>query len=1349
MKKTILFLLLFAFKSSFTFSLNELAIEHIGFEQGLTQITVFALYQDELGGIWIGTNDGLKHYSGNRVEAEANTKDHVEVISGIVSTICGDQQGHVYALINNRAVVYNLKEGNLSYLSLPKALATQRSTALGYGKSGLWIGIGNTLYNFQDETAKKRASLSATQSTLSTILETAEGDLLLGTTDQGAYRLDKKGKEICILPAKVNVTNIIQDSKKNYWVCTNENGLYRIDKNLNTTAFTENGDPKNRIASSAVRSICEDNYHNLWIGTFSGLDKLNTTTNTIEHYGQSNDKRHSLTSQSIRCLTKDKQGTIWAGTYYGGINYFNPEPETFRYFDFKKADADFTYPIIGKIIKDKHGNLWICSDGKGLIFFDQQLNKFEYFTKENSSISGNSIKSIYYNPNLDQLWMGTYKNGLNRLNIPTKEFTHFKIGQSNSNIPNELQETVQAIVEHENNLFIGTLNGIYSFDLKTGTATHLTLTKSIRDLLIDKNTLWAAGQEGLVQFNLKTNKITKIFNQESEQNNLPKNRITQLFLDSKKQLWLATDGGGVVLYDSKSSQFTRYNQQNCGMENDNVSCLSQTKDGSILAGTSKGFSKIDPLQKKSINYSRRNGFPLISMSFGSIYYANSGEIIMSGIDGMTIFNEKVITAAITNFNVRFDRLWINNTAVTPNDDNGILDTALPYTDKIVLNADHKIIAIEIATNNYIKSKQPNFEYKLDGFDKQWLPLDEKNTINYMNLPAGSYTLKVRNVRQKEGENSEGIELKLQVKPPIYVSWYAYLFYLLLLIGIGSWILSFYQSRVKLRTSLEIERREKVQNEIANQSKLRFFTNISHEFRTPLTLILGQLEILMQSPKIAPNFYRSIINIHKNAVKMHQLINELLDFRKQEQGFKKLKVREQNFTAFLEEIYLSFQDFAKLNEIELSFNSKQEKIMLWFDAIELQKVFYNILSNAFKFTPKGGKIAIEMETGMSTVSISISDSGIGISKENLNKIFDQFYQADNNDNEGVVSVGTGIGLALARGIVELHVGKISAESTPSVGSTFHVELLQGNKHFTDQNKVEIDNSTDTIAEESIITSTIDSEFLKEAAENHNENFKEKPTLLIVEDNSGLRQMLVQIFEPMYIILEAANGKEGYLMASENQPDLILSDVMMPEMNGNEMCTKLKEHFETSHIPVVLLTAQSSIAQNIEGLKRGADDYITKPFNVNILVTRCNNLLLGRKLLQEKFSKQIDNSTYDIASNALDQEFIDKAVSIVENNIEKESLDVNFLCSEMAIGRRVFFNKMKSITGKTPNDFIQNIRLKKAAWIILNTPNKTISEISEELGYNSVSYFGKCFKAKFGVFPSAYRTSGVENDPQTVE
>jgi signal transduction histidine kinase/DNA-binding response OmpR family regulator len=582
-----------------------------------------------------------------------------------------------------------------------------------------------------------------------------------------------------------------------------------------------------------------------------------------------------------------------------------------------------------------------------------------------------------------------------------------------------------------------------------------------------------------------------------------------------------------------------------------------------------------------------------------------------------------------------------------------------------------------------------------------------------------------------------VKIDITVLPPVYQTWYAYLFYLLLISGISIWVFRFYQSRLILRTSLEYERREKEQNELVNQSKLRFFTNISHEFRTPLTLILGQLEMLMQSSKIAPAFYKSIVNIHSNAQKLNQLINELLDFRKQEQGYKKLKVGEYNLVDFMQEIYLSFQEFARFHEIEFVFTKNKEYVLIWFDYLELQKVFNNLISNALKFTPKGGKIGIQLDANDQNVTISVSDSGIGISKENANKIFNIFYQAENVDSGSLPNMGTGIGLALAKGIVELHQGTIAVKSIPNQGSTFTVELQYGDSNFRNNTHAEIiDNQSDVLIIPNIDTS-LDTDFIEELSENQNIYYKEKPTILIVEDNDSLRVMLIELFSTMYNTLNANNGRAGFKLAIEKHPDLIVSDVMMPEMDGNELCSKLKSNFETCHIPIVLLTAQTSMEQNIDGLKRGADDYITKPFNIRILVTRCNNLLIGRKILQEKYSKQIDNSAYNIASNELDRVFIEKATKVVEKNIDNEKLDVNLLCSELALGRRVFFYKMKSITGETPNDFIQNVRLKKAAWEIQNNPDKTICELSEELGYNGVSYFGKCFKKKFGLLPSEYK------------
>ena len=1341
MKRLTFFLLL----NCLYFSLfsNEITFEHLGFEKGLSQITVFSLYQDENAGIWIGTNDGLMHYHGNMVENISSTKAELELTSGFVSTICGDKQGHVYALINNRIVEYDLKLQRIQLLPLPKALLNKHITAISYGRNGLWIGASNLISVYQNGKTSTYAALPSKNLNVTALCQTVDGKLIVGTLEKGIFIIDAAQKQYNFLPSCVNVNMIYEDSKRSIWICTSESGLYKIDNQLQITAFTNAGPLPNRIASNIVRGVCEDNNGNLWIGTFSGLDKLNLVSNEIQHYGLSTDLRHSLSSQSIRCILKDSQGTIWIGTYYGGINYFNPDPDIYQIYDFKKNQSDFLYPIIGKIIEDKRGDLWICTDGKGLIYFNKSQKSYQYFSTDNSGISGNNIKSIFYDSEKDMLWIGTYRNGLNSLNLKSRRFTHYYIGDRNSSVPNEFQQTVQSIVPYNERLLLGTLFGVFSFDIEGGQAKHLALSETIRDMLVDADILWIAKPDGLLKYNLQTGKTEREFKQNSQtEKNLPKNRITKLFIDSKKRCWIATDGGGIVLLNRGNNTLTVFNSSNCGLESNNVSCLAESKYGYLLAGTNKGFSRIDIEQKKSINYSSKNGFSLVSLTFGSILSCSTGELIMGGIDGMTIFREESLSTLGKPFKMRFNDLWVNNRKVTPADNTGILKVALPYCTELEFLHDQRIISFEFATDNYIKTNQPNFQYKLEGFDKQWLDLDAKNSMNYMNLTSGSYTLKVRSRVNADDKNQEFIALNIHILPPLYARWYAFLFYFLFIIGITVWILRFYQSRLLLRTSLEYERREKEHNELVNQSKLKFFTNISHEFRTPLTLIMGQLEMLMQSSKIGPTIYNSIVNVHNNAMKMNLLISELLDFRKQEQGFKKLKVSEYDIVEYLREIFVSFQEFAKFRGIELVFSTNNESIPLLFDYTELQKVFYNLISNTFKFTHKGGKITVSIDANDACVKISVSDTGVGISKENINRIFDRFYQADNEEDSSLQNKGTGIGLALAKGIVELHKGTISVSSTQGVGSVFLVELQYGDSHFIHNNQVEIVESHENIVSAYKIQTVLDINLLKEVSENQQKNFSSKPTILIVEDNESLRQMLLELFDSMYHVLEANNGKIGYQIAVSKHPDLILSDVMMPEMNGNELCTKLKSNFETCHIPVVLLTAQTSLEQNLDGLKRGADDYITKPFNVNILVTRCSNLLMSRKVLQEKFSKQIDNSAFTIATNELDQAFIEKIISIVEAHISDEKLDVDLLCSEMAIGRRVFFYKMKSITGQTPNDFIQNIRLKKAAWILQNVPDKTISELSEELGYNSVSYFGKCFKAKFGVLPSEYRNNKIE-------
>lgn len=1314
---------------------NELSIEHIGLDKGLNQITVFSLYQDENGCIWIGTNDGIMYYYGHSVESLTTPSSNPALTSGIVSTICGDRKGKIFALVNNRIVEYDIRTEQLKPLAVPGELTKKRITAIFYGKSGLWIGAENTIYVANDKGVNLYTELSESY-TISALCEVSYGPLVVGTIESGVISYNDREVRRQLIPNSTAVNTILEDSKQNIWVGSSEKGLYKIDRNLSISHYLVT----NGLSNNAVRSVCEDGNGQIWVGTFTGLNRLDPSTNVIQRFGNTDSKRQSLSSQSVRSIIKDNQGTIWIGTYFGGINYFNPNPDIYRYYNFQTSQNDFTYPIIGQIIQDIRDDFWICSDGKGLIRFNRKSDDYRFYTTANSGISGMSLKCISYDKNRDLLWIGTYRNGLNRLDIKQNKFTHFAIGGADSTIPLEWTESVQTMVRYKNLLFLGTIYGIFKFDIDTGKSTHLVLNKSVRDLIVKDDQLWIAYQDGLVCYDLVTNKIVKEYNQYDKTTALPQNRITKLLFDDRNRLWAGTDGGGLCLLNEDKASFTVFNKENSSIESDNISSIFKSREGMILIGTNKGFSRLNPESLKFDNFNTSNGFPLQSLSYGSISVTNNNELVMGGLDGMTIFREESLSTKGVDYSMRFTDLWVNNIKVKPGDDTGILKQSMVYTNKIRLKSNHKTISIAFATDNFIKSNQTEFQYKLDGFDKKWLTLSAGSMIGYMNLPAGKYTLLVK--KQNQEVVDEVISLGIRVLPPVYLAWYAYLFYITFIVGFSIWVFAFYRSRLLLTTSLEFERRDKEQKELVSQAKLKFFTNVSHEFRTPLTLILGQLEMLMQSEKIASSVYKSIVHVHSNALKLNNLINELLDFRKQEQGFKKLKVSNHNFVTYLEEIVLSFQEFARFHKIELSFHSESDSVNLWFDYNELQKVFFNLISNAFKYTPEGGRILISIEVYTDKLLVSVSDSGRGIPEDMLDKIFERFYQVDDEPLNGQFNKGTGIGLALAKGIVELHSGKIYARSFPQQGSIFYVELQFGNQHFMN-GKAELIDSVENV-ENYNQQLLLDNEFVEAVADKQQSFFSTKPTVLIVEDNEELRGILVRIFSAIYNVLEAANGKQGLAIAKDKNPELIISDVMMPEMDGTELCATLKSNFETSHIPVVLLTAQSSPEQNIAGLQRGADDYITKPFNVRLLVTRCNNLLLSRKMLQEKFSKQIDTHPLTIASNKLDQDFIEKVIAVIESNLSNYNLDVNFLCSEMAIGRRVFFYKMKSITGETPNEFIQNIRLKHAASMLLNHPEKSISEVSDELGYSSVNYFSKCFNQKFGSNPSTFRKNQQQVD-----
>lgn len=575
-----------------------------------------------------------------------------------------------------------------------------------------------------------------------------------------------------------------------------------------------------------------------------------------------------------------------------------------------------------------------------------------------------------------------------------------------------------------------------------------------------------------------------------------------------------------------------------------------------------------------------------------------------------MFQERSFYESQVKSFLNFDKLFIFNEEIAPGDESGILTEILAKTSDIFLSYQQNNVTVEFATFNYNSDRNRLFEYYLDGFDKVWTQTSG-TTVTYTNLPPGDYTLKVRSMENKESLK-DAICLNIHVSAPFYATIWAYLFYVLCLTALMVAFVRFKTRQAALRSSLEFERKEKERIEELNQVKLRFFTNISHEFRTPLTLILGQIEVLMQMD-LGTTIYNRIQRIYKNAWHMRNLISELLDFRKQEQGYLKLRVEEQNLVTFTRQIYMCFYEYAQ-KEITYRFDSVEETISVWFDPIQLQKVIFNLLSNAFKYTSNKGNITVEVRKVASQAVVSVCDTGIGIPVEHISKIFDRFYQTDNASSSSSFTLGTGIGLALAKGIMNMHHGKIEVESTVGEGTKFILSLPLGNRHFSDEEMAVTEGRESLIIPEASVSSygQLMAEEIKEPESQKNMDEEDKPTILLVDDNTELLSMLEDIFLPMYNVYTACNGREGLEMAQQIQPDLIVSDVIMPEMSGKDLCYKIKTNVELSHISVVLLTAQTSVEYVVEGLMFGADDYITKPFNIKVLVARCNNLIKTRNV-----------------------------------------------------------------------------------------------------------------------------------------
>ncbi|AVM52982.1 signal transduction histidine kinase [Bacteroides zoogleoformans] len=1317
---------------------QNISFNHLTTDDGLSQFSVNSLYIDEGGVLWIGTREGLNRYDGKEIQTyKLRKNDPYSLFCNTVLRLTGNENGKIYLLCTEGVAEFNL--------------ATRRFTTLLQGninsiyyKNALFIGKKNEIYRYNEQTGNFDLYYQVPAGGIDIFcMHIDRNHLWIGTTNDGVYRLNLTDKTLAHPIPAGNITSIYCDSRNELWIGSWEEGLHHVKTDGTIETFAYDSKNPHSLSSNFVRACCEDNQGNIWIGTFNGLNRYDKSTGTFQNHTAGDERSEGLTHSSIWCIVKDNQGTLWLGTYFGGVNYFNPEYDIYNRYTYSPIEKKgLSNPVVGRTVEDKYGNLWIGTEGGGLNHYDRFTHEFKWFRPGGpNSISQNNVKALYYDPSKEIIWIGTHLGGLNKLDIRSGRFTHYRTNPGNTeSLPSDI---IRDIAPYRDSLIVATQNGICLFNPADGKCRQLfkdskegRSIKMVADITFDdKGTLWiAATGEGVFSYRFDSGQLTNYRHDSAHPHSISNNNVNNIMQDSKGNLWFATSGSGLDLYHPSSNDFENFDQEQNGLASDCIYevCQSPTS-GQLLIITNEGFSIFDQNSRRFRNYSAENGFPLTSVNENALCVTRDGEIFLGGTQGMISFHETELNFTPKPYNIILSRLIVNGDEIQVGDETGILEKALSCTREITLNADQSMFSIEFATSNYVAANKDDIIYKLEGFSNDWNSTRGLNNITYTNLNAGTYTLLIKPSGKDESLCPQ-VSLTIRVLPPYYKTPLAYLLYLLVTGGLLWYLVRTYKTRIKLRESLKYEQKHIRDVETLNQSKLRFFTNISHEFRTPLTLIVAQVETLMQLQNFTPGIYNKVLSIYKNSIQLRELITELLDFRKQEQGHMKIKVSPHNIVDFLYENYLLFLEYASTKQIDFLFEKETDEMEVWYDQKQMQKVINNLLSNAFKHTKAEGCITLSIRSEENLIVIRVTDTGSGIDTDKVDKIFDRFYQIDPTDSTDADKTGTGIGLALTKGIVELHHGSIRVESEPGKGASFIVSLQRGNAQFDEE---QISNNPDSVQQ--IETSLPENDaFLKAEIEENVPN-KRLPdaTILIVEDNESIRQMLAALFKPFYEVLTAADGEEGLELVQNHMPHIVVSDVVMPRMSGTELCKRIKSDFNTCHIPVVLLTARTAIEQNIEGLRIGADDYITKPFNTGLLISRCNNLVNSRILLQEKFSKQPQATARMLATNPIDKEILDRATAIIEQHLDDTSFNVNVFAREMMMARTNLFTKLKAITGQTPNDFILTIRLKKGALMLRNNPELNVTEISDKIGFSSPRYFSKCFKEVYQVSPLVYR------------
>lgn len=1301
---------------------QNLYFKHIGVDKN-SSTSVISIYQDMQERIWFGNNN-LNLYNGENVRTFRLSTYMEGVKDTNIHAICGDGKSYIYLLAENLLITYNIRTEQFTNTGII-------AKALRQDNGKLYFATKNKLYRYQPATENELiCALPDSTISIHSISPYANGWLL--GTGKGLYLSEKKNIR-CLLE-NFNVSCLFIDANTDLWVGSPSDGV-KVYKEEKWLSYSES-DPQHPLISNRIRCINQDENKNIWIGTFSGITLIDSSLKSKFHLSHNKQIPWSLRHSSIYDIYRDKQGGMWVGTYYGGISYFNPDSEHYTYYNADKNNPDqLNGFLFGEMTEDNKGNLYIATEDGGLNKIDRRTDKIKRFDTPPTKIPCTTSKAVWYDTRNDLLYIGTFLKGLLAYSPTNERFETI----SPDLLTNDQQRIITHLIPYKDFLIVVTQNGLYKLNLQTKTLTTLFASPALQQetegiiqaCYIDKdNQLWiASASKGILCIDPESGLQINLSALSTATQGKTIQHITG---DGKGNLFFLIAGSGVLQYTTKSEQIVFYNQEQNHLLTDDSYRIALIHPDLLLLTSVRGVTLLNLQTGKSHHTLLSEASPLRSLNGNCGVYISPSDstIFIGGVEGVIAVKEEGLLTPESAYQIEFNSLSVNNVPVYPSLQSELLKESITFTSLLTLPHDCNNLTIGFSSTNYRHTENNLFEYKLEGLDKQWTQTRHK-MITYTTLSPGKYTLMVR----EAGDKDKKIALKIEILPPFYASVYAITLYGVLLILFLIWLIRFNRNQALLKASLEMEYREKARIEELNQMKVKFYMNVSHELRTPLTLMMSQLDLILQNHTITGNIRNKLDKIQRYTKQMQLQITEILDFRRIEQNKMPLHANQLNMVHFLKEIYSSFVDYAVSHRIHYKLETTDEEIPVWFDPMQMQKVLNNLLSNAFKFTPPDGTITIRLEQKNQKVEISISDTGCGIPQEQQEHIFDRFYQADSAFTQPLS--GSGIGLSLTHEIIQQHQGSISVQSEPGKGTLFTVSLLMGEEHFTTEQKTRIPTSINTLPHQPEIKKEI-SEDLSEEEKQDNADERSSASILLVEDNKELLLILEEAFSLKYKVYKAHNGQEGIRLAEELQPDLIISDIMMPQLSGTAMCQQLKRKFETSHIPVVLLTARASEEQAIEGLKCGANDYIIKPFNIEMLLLKCTNIIHTGQDIKTRFHTELRTTPAELATNRIDKQLLEDSIRIIESNLEDTTFTIDTWCREIAVGRTRLSAKIKGITGLTLNDFILQIKLRKCA-LLLSEQELTISEIAWKSGFSSSGYMGKCFKEQFGMTPMQYRNN----------